>query len=74
MHGIFYIKLGENFQRKSCLVADDHKTDPPNSVIYSSVAARDLVRICLLLAALNDLNMKAAGVEIAYLTAPRYRR
>ena len=69
-HLIFDIKLGENFRRKARLVADGHKTDTPSSVTYSSVVSRDSVRICLLIAALNDLDVQAADVENAYLTAP----
>ena len=69
-HMIFDIKLGENFRRKSRLVADGHKTDTPASVTYSSVVSRDSVRICLLLAALNDLDVQSGDIENAYLTAP----
>ena len=69
-HFIFDIKLGENFRRKSRLVADGHRTKTPKSVTYSSVVSRDSVRICLLLAALNELDIQAADIENAYLTAP----
>ena len=54
-HMIFDIKLGEGFRRKARFVADGHKTKTPPSVTYSSVVSRDSVRICLLIAALNDL-------------------
>lgn len=69
-HLIFDVKLGENFRRKARLVADGHKTNTPSSVTYSSVVSRDSVRICLLIAALNDLDVQGADVESAYLTAP----
>ena len=69
-HFIFDIKLGENFRRKARLVADGHKTETPRAVTYSSVVSRDSVRICLLIAALNDLDILSADVENAYLTAP----
>ena len=62
--------MSENFRRKARLVADGHKTDPPASVTYSTVVSRDSVRICLMLAALNDLDVKCADVENAYLNAP----
>ena len=68
-HIIFDIKLGENFRRKARLVADGHKTDSPSSVTYSSVVSRDSVHICLLIAALNDLDLQAADIENAYLLA-----
>ena len=69
-HIIFDIKLGENFRRKARLVADGNKTETPSSVTYSTVVSRDSVRICLMLAALNGLEVMAADVENAYLTAP----
>ena len=69
-HLVFDIKLGENFRRKARLVGDGHKTDTPAAVTYSSVVSRDSVRICLLLAALNDLDIKCADIKNAYLTAP----
>ena len=69
-HLIFDIKLGEGFRRKARFVGDGHKTKPPSSVTYSSVVSRDSVRIMLLVAALNDLNIEGADIENAYLTAP----
>ena len=70
MHMVFDIKLGENFRRKARLVADGHLTNPPSSVTYSSVVSRDSVRICLLIAALNGLEVMCADIENAYLSAP----
>ena len=69
-HLIFDIKLGENFRRKVRCVGDGHRTDTPASVTYSSVVSRDSVRICLLIAALNNLDIKCADIKNAYLTAP----
>lgn len=51
-------------------MTDSNKTDPPSAVTYSTVVSRDSVRICLTLAALNDLEVLSADVENAYLTAP----
>lgn len=70
VHMIFDIKLGENFRRKARLVGDGHKTETPASVTYSTVVSRDSVRIALLIAALNDLDIMSADIENAYLTAP----
>ena len=70
MHMVFDIKLGENFRRKARLVADGHFTNPPSSVTYSSVVSRDSVRICLLIAALNGLDVMCADIENAYLSVP----
>ena len=69
-HVIFDVKLGEGFRRKAQFVGDGHKTETPSSVTYSSVVSRDSVRIILMLAALNDLDIEGADIENAYLTAP----
>ena len=42
----------------------------PSAVTYSSVASRDSVRIFLLIAALNDIDLLSADVQNAFLTAP----
>ena len=68
-HIIFDVKLGENFRRKARYVSDGHKTSPPASVTYSTVVARDSVRIMLLAAALNNLDVQCADVQNAYLNA-----
>ena len=67
------LTLSENFRRKARLVADGHKTNPsppPRSVTYSSVVARDSVQICLLLVALNELDIQLSDIKNAYLTVP----
>jgi len=68
-HMIFDIKLSENFRRKARLVADGHKLPTPSSVTYSSVVSRDSIRILLLIAALNDLEIFSADVQSAFLSA-----
>ncbi|KAI2500399.1 Reverse transcriptase (RNA-dependent DNA polymerase) [Fragilaria crotonensis] len=68
-HLVFDVKM-ENFQRKARLVAGGHMTETPGSVTYASVVSRESVRIALTLAALNDLEVKTADIENAYLTAP----
>ena len=67
---IFDIKLSENFRRKARYVAGGHKTKPPAAVTYSSVVSRDSVRIALLLAGLNELDILCGDIQNAYLTAP----
>ena len=69
-HLVFDVKLGENFRRKARFCADGHKTGAPASVTYSTVVARDSVRILLLIAALNELEVLGADVQNAFLTAP----
>jgi hypothetical protein len=66
-HMIFDIKL--DFTRKARFVAGGHVTDPPSSLTYSSVVARDSVRLAFLIAALNDLELLSADVDNAYLNA-----
>ena len=69
-HIIFDVKM-ETLRRKCRLVAGGHMTEAPcTSVTYSSVVSRESVRIALTLAALNDLEIKAADIQNAYLTAP----
>ena len=43
-------------------------------VTYSSVVSRDSVRIMLTIAALNDLSLKAADIQNAFLTAPNLEK
>jgi ribosomal protein L31E len=69
-HWVFDIKLDGNFTRKARLVAGGHMTNEPSSVTYSSVVSRDSVRIALMLAALNDLDVYSMDVSNAYLYAP----
>jgi len=67
-HMNFEIKM--DFTRKARLVAGGHMTDPPIHMTYSSVVARDSVRLAFLIAALNDLDLLAADIGNAYLNAP----
>ncbi len=61
--------IKENFRRKARYVAGGHQTDTPKTMTYSSVVSRDSVRIALVAAALNDLNILVCDIEGAYLTA-----
>ena len=45
-------------------------TDTPTSITYSSVVSHDSVRIALLVAALNDIDIQACDIQNAYLNAP----
>ena len=67
---IFDIKIGENFRRKDIMVAGGYTTKTHSSVTYSSVVSRDSVQIMLMIAALNGLDLQAADIDNAYLTAP----
>jgi hypothetical protein len=66
---IFDIKQ-EDFRFKARLVAGGHTTEAPATITYASVVSRESVRIALLLAALNDVEVKTADIENAYITAP----
>jgi hypothetical protein len=60
----------DGFLRKARFVADVHTTDTLHVVTYASVVLREAVRIALILAALNDLDVKIADVENSHLMAP----
>jgi hypothetical protein len=60
----------EDFQRKARLGAGGQMTETPASITYASVVTRESVRIAFTIAALNDLDVKAANIENEYLTAP----
>ena len=66
---IFDFKM-EDLRCKARLVAGGHVTEPPETIIYESVVSRDTVRIALELSALNDLPVKVADIQNAYITAP----
>jgi hypothetical protein len=66
---IFDIKM-DDFRCKARLVAGGHMTKAPATITYASVVSRETVRIALLMAALNDLNVKVGDVLNAYITAP----
>jgi hypothetical protein len=68
-HMIFDVKM-EDFRRNARFVAGGHTSDTPHAMTYASVVSRESVIIALTLAALNDLDVKMAEIENAYLTAP----
>jgi hypothetical protein len=68
-HMVYDIKM-EDFRRKARFVAGGHMTKTPATNTYASVVSRESVRVALTLAALNDLEVKTADIENAYLTAP----
>jgi hypothetical protein len=68
-HIIFYFKM-EDFRRKARFVEVGHTPYNPHAMTYAIVVSRESVRIALTLAALNDLDVKMADIEHAYLTPP----
>jgi hypothetical protein len=65
---IFDIKM--DFTRKARFVAGGHITNPPSSLTYSSIVARDRVHLVFLIIALNDLEILGGDIGNAYLQAP----
>jgi hypothetical protein len=68
-HGIFDVKM-DGFARKCRMVAGGHTMEAPKTLTCASVASRESVRIVLTMAALNNLEVKAADVRNACLSAP----
>ena len=68
-HMIFDVKAG-SLKRKARYVAGGHMTEPPAALTYASVVSRESIRIGLLIAALNDLDVFSADIQNAYLTSP----
>jgi Reverse transcriptase (RNA-dependent DNA polymerase) len=71
-HIVFDIKI--DFTRKARFVAGGHVTNPPSTQTYASVVSRESVRIALLIASLNDMEVMTADVQGAYLNAPCHER
>ena len=66
-HMIFDIKI--DLTRKARLVAGGHQTEVPKDSVYSSVVSRESVRIALVIATRNGLQVLSADVQNAYLNA-----
>lgn len=67
-HIVFDVKM--DFSRKARWVLDGHKTPSPEGSTYAGVVSRESVRIVMTYCALNDLELCAADIQNAYLTAP----
>ena len=67
-HIIFDIKM--DFTRKARWVKDGHLTREPDHSTYAGVVSRESVRIALLYAALNSIDVIAGDIQNAYLQAP----
>jgi hypothetical protein len=65
---IFDIKIVD-FRRKARMVAGGHMTGAPMIMTYASVVSRETICIALTIAALNDLEVKAADILNAYISA-----
>ena len=67
-HMVFDVKI--DFTCKAQFVAGGHLTDAPDTITYSSIVSSDSVRIALLMAELNGLDIMACDIGNAYLNAP----
>ena len=56
-----------SFRRKCCLVTRGNQTAPPSLITYSSVVSRGSMRIALLMAVINYLDIKTFDNGNAYL-------
>ena len=64
-HMIFDVKM--DLTRKARFVTGGHMTEPPKDSTYSSVVARDSVRIMFLVAALNGHEVLSTNIQNSYL-------
>ena len=67
-HIIFDCKM--DMTRKSRWVLDGHKTPEPLHSTYDDVVSQESVRIAIIYAALNDLDVTCADIRNSYLQAP----
>ncbi|KAL7485124.1 hypothetical protein ACHAW6_015142 [Cyclotella cf. meneghiniana] len=68
-HMIFDVKM-EDFHHKARLVSGEHLTNTPAMLTHAIIVSRETVRIGLLLAALNNVDIWATDILNAYITAP----
>ena len=66
---IFDVKM-EDFRCMACHVLGRHLTETPDAMIYAIVVSCESVRLALILATLNALEVKCGNVMNAYITAP----
>ena len=67
-HLVFDVKM--DFTRKARWVLDGHKTTDPVGSTYAGVVSRESIQIAFMYAALNGLDVCAAGILNAYIQAP----
>ena len=67
---IWYSMKMEDFKHKTRLVAGGHMTEALATIMYVSLVSRETVRIALLIATLNDLEIKLGNILNAYVQAP----
>ena len=68
-HMVFNIKM-ENIRQKARLMTGGHMTEAPTNIKYVNVVSRKMVRIALMIATLNDLEVKLGNILNAYVQEP----
>ncbi len=68
-HIVFGIKM-EDFWCKARLDAGGHMTKAPTTITDASAVSRETIHIALVMASINDLNVKVGDVHNASITAP----
>ena len=66
-HMVFDVKF--NLTRKARLVAAGYMNEVPAYTLYSPVISRETVRICFMLAALNNVDIMMGDVGDAFIQA-----
>ena len=66
---IFYNKIYGKFTRKARFLVNGYKIYAPDSIIYSSVISRFIVRIDCIIDLLDDLDMFICNIRNVNLTA-----
>ena len=68
-HMVFDVKM-DDFRCKARLVAGDHMTKALATIMYAGIMSRETVRIPLMIATLNDLEVKPGNILNAYIQVP----
>ena len=68
VHLIFDVKMDGTFKARLC--KDEHLTEDLEGSRYAGVVSRESVRIALVYAALNDIDVMAVDIRNAYLQPP----
>ena len=70
---VFDIKM-EDSRHKARLVTGGHMTKAPATTMYASLVLRETVKIDLMIATLNNLEMKSSNILNTYVQAPMTER
>ena len=68
-HMVLIIKM-KDFRHEARLVAGGHMSKAPATIMHASIVSRETVRITLIIATLNDLEVKLGDILNAYAQAP----